>query len=207
MVAIATQLPKQASEKKVPDYLVKDEIDGIRFYYKDYKYVMRSKDEAKEVHGSTAIQSFIASYFAALFFDNQLNEIYHFFTGKSRNRIDKNTILEFDIAFYDKNTILNIVKNNLPIENIAPNIVVEFDSQISLDGTEFEDTTTYYFTKTKKLIAYGTQKVIWVFTASQKILVAEGKDWHIYDFDKTIQLIDNVEFNIADFLQKEQIVL
>ena len=38
MVAIATQLPKQASKKKVPDYLVKDEIDGICFYYKDYKY-------------------------------------------------------------------------------------------------------------------------------------------------------------------------
>ena len=176
MVAIATQLPKQASKKKVPDYLVKDEIDGIRFYYKDYKYVMRSQDEAKEVHGSTAIQSCIISYFAALFFDNQLNEKYHFFTGKSRNKIDKNTILEFDIAFYDKNTILNILKNNLPIENVAPNLVIEFDSQISLDGIEFEDTTTYYFTKTKKLIAYGTQKVIWVFTASQKILVAEGKD-------------------------------
>jgi hypothetical protein len=38
-------------------------------------------------------------------------------------------------------------------------------------------------------------------------MVAEGKDWHIYDFDKTIQVIDNVEFNLDKFFKEEKINL
>ena len=69
------------------------------------------------------------------------------------------------------------------------------------------DLKYYIFTKTQKLIDYGTQKVIWIFTKGKKIMVAEGKEWHIYDFDKTIQVIDNVEFNLEEFFKEEKINL
>jgi hypothetical protein len=65
----------------------------------------------------------------------------------------------------------------------------------------------YYFKKTQKLLDYGTQKVIWIFTKNKKILVAEDSEWHIYNLDKTIQVIDNVEFNLAKFLEEEKISL
>ena len=37
MVAIAIKPPKVAAKPKVPDFLVKEEIDRVRFYYRNYK--------------------------------------------------------------------------------------------------------------------------------------------------------------------------
>jgi hypothetical protein len=85
--------------------------------------------------------------------------------------------------------------------------VIEIDTDISLDDTGFSTMQDYYFTKTRKLLEYGTQKVIWIFTKGKKIMVAEGKDWAMYDFDKTIQVIDNVTFNLDSFLKEENINL
>lgn len=207
MVAIATQLPKQASKKKVPDYLVKDEIDGIRFYYRDYKLVINKRKTINEIVGCSGIQSLVIQYLMKVLFKNDVDEKYYIFTNEGGNNLSLGNNYSFDIALYDRKMLSPEAITKKYVQGIAPHTVIEVDTDISLDDTGFDTLEGYYFTKTKKLIAYGTQKVIWVFTASQKILVAEGKDWHIYDFDKTIQLIDNVEFNIADFLQKEQIVL
>ena len=207
MVAIATQLPKQASKKKVPDYLVKDEIDGIRFYYRDYKLVINKRKTINEIMGCSGIQWVIIEYLLEVIYASDIRKTFRLATNESGNNLSLNNNYSFDIALYERSKITPEIISKKYVQGVAPHTVIEVDTDISLDDTGFDTLEGYYFTKTKKLIAYGTQKVIWVFTASQKILVAEGKDWHIYDFDKTIQLIDNVEFNIADFLQKEQIVL
>jgi hypothetical protein len=207
MVAIATKPPKIASKRKVPDFLVKEEIDGVRFYYKNYKDVLNKKKNVEEIMGSSAIQSLVIEYLMAVFIEGGLRKKYRIFTNETGNNLGHRNNLQFDIALYDRTLLTADKITDKYVNAIAPTIVLEIDTDVSLDDTGFTAIQDYYFTKTRKLIEYGTQKVIWIFTKGQKIMVAEGKDWHIYDFDKTIQVIDNVEFNLDEFLKMEKINL
>lgn len=211
MEAIATpirkRISKQITTKKVPDYLVKDEIDGVRFYYRDYKLVLNKRKTLDEIMGCSAIQWIIIEYLLEVIYGSDIRKTYRVATNESGNNLSLNNNFSFDLALYERALLTPETINNKYVHGIAPQIVVEIDTDISLDDTGLDTFEGYYFSKTQKLLAYGTQKIVWIFTKSKKILIAEGKDWHIYDFDKTLQLLDNVTFNIAEFLEKEKIVL
>ena len=211
MEAIATpirkRISKQITTKKVPDYLVKDEIDGVRFYYRDYKLVLNKRKTLDEIMGCSAIQSLLIQYLMKILFKNDIDEKYYLFTNESGNNLSLNNNFSFDLALYERALLTPDLINNKYVHGIAPQIVVEIDAKISHKNNDSNHSENYCFSKIQKLLDYGTQKIVWIFTKSKKILIAEGKDWHIYDFDKTLQLLDNVTFNIAEFLEKEKIVL
>lgn len=207
MVAIAIKPPKVAAKPKVPDFLVKEEIDGVRFYYRNYKDFLNKKKNIEEVMGSSAIQSLVIQYLMKLMFKKDIDLKYYIFTNETGNNLGLRNNLQFDIALYDRTLLTADKITDKYVNAIAPTIVLEIDTDISLDDTGFTALQDYYFTKTQKLIDYGTQKVIWIFTKGKKIMVAEGSEWHIYNFDKTIQVIDNVEFNLAEFFKDEKINL
>jgi hypothetical protein len=85
--------------------------------------------------------------------------------------------------------------------------VIEVETDISLDDTGMNNLSEYWMKKTQKILDNGTQKVIWVFSKNNKILVSEGEEWHIYNLDKEVQLIDNVTINVGNYLKEEQIRL
>lgn len=207
MTTITAKPHKATPKRKVPDFLVKEEIDGVRFYYQNYKDFLNKKISIEEVMGSSAIQSLIIEYLIAVFIIGGLRKKYRIFTNETGNNLGLKNNLQFDIALYDRSLLTAEKITDKYVKDIAPTVVLEIDTDVSLDDTGFTAIQDYYFTKTRKLLDYGTQKVIWIFTKGQKIMVAEGKDWHIYDFDKTIQVIDNVEFNLDEFLKEENINL
>jgi hypothetical protein len=207
MVAIAGKIPRKVAKKKIPDYLVKDEIDGIRFYYRNYKDILNKKENVEETMGCSAIQSLIIEYLLEVIYKSDLRKKYRVFTNEAGNHLALNNNLSFDIALYDREKLTAEAITKKYVQGIAPHTVIEVDTDISLDETGFATAEDYTFLKTRKLMQYGTQKVIWIFTNSQKIVVAEGKVWQIYDFTQTIQLFDNVEFNLDEFLKRENINL
>lgn len=196
-----------AAKPKVPDFLVKEEIDGVRFYYQNYKDFLNKKKNLEDIMGSSAIQSLVIEYLMAVFIEGGLRKKYRLFTNETGNNLGLRNNLQFDIALYDRTLLTADKITDKYVNAIAPTIVLEIDTDISLDDTGFTAIQDYYFTKTQKLIDYGTQKVIWIFTKGKKIMVAEGSEWHIYNFDKTIQVIDNVEFNLDIFFKEEKINL
>jgi hypothetical protein len=207
MVAIAGKIPRKVAKKKIPDYLVKDEIDGIRFYYRNYKDILNKKENTEETMGCGAIQWVIIEYLLEVIYASDLRKKYRVATNESGNHLALNNNLSFDIALYDREKLTAEAITKKYVQGIAPHTVIEVDTDISLDETGFATAEDYTFLKTRKLMQYGTQKVIWIFTNSQKIVVAEGKVWQIYDFTQTIQLFDNVEFNLDEFLKRENINL
>jgi hypothetical protein len=59
----------------------------------------------------------------------------------------------------------------------------------------------YYHLKTDELLSQGVQKVIWVFTANEKIMEAEaGKDWITSGWTRTVALPENVGLNLANLM-------
>ncbi|MCB0582874.1 MAG: hypothetical protein KDD10_26585 [Phaeodactylibacter sp.] len=97
-------------------------------------------------------------------------------------------------------TVQNIPKSLI----YAPKIVVEIDTKADLD--EVEDTFGYYHKKTKALLAFGIEKVIWIHTDLKSVLIAEkGKSWQIIDWDEDFVLLGDMKINILGilrFLQK-----
>ncbi len=207
MIAALNAPQKTVRKRKVPDSLVKEEINGIRFYYANYKDVLNHKKTEEEIMGCSGIQALLIEYLMTVLITSGIQKKYRVFTNETGNHIAYKNNISFDIALYDRAVLTPEKINNKYVQETPPHIVVEIDTDISLDETGFSTMQDYYFAKTRKLLEYGTQKVIWIFTKGKKIMVAEGKDWMMYDFDKTVQIIDNVTFNLDEFLKEENINL
>ena len=57
--------------------------------------------------------------------------------------------------------------------------------------------------KTDELLDFGVEKVIWIFTDTQKVMIAESeKDWRIIDWEKDIIILKNITINIQSILSE-----
>lgn len=84
--------------------------------------------------------------------------------------------------------------------NIPPIINVE------IDNTTFSD-FDYIQRKTDDLLKFATQKIIWILTKAQKIIVAEpNKDWLMIDWQKDVEIINGSTFNVPQYLKKEGVM-
>ncbi len=83
--------------------------------------------------------------------------------------------------------------------------VCAFEIDVSIDISK-EAEQNYVFEKTEKLLEFGTEKVIWIFTNNRKIIVAEpNKSWTIDNWNKEIEVL-NTAFVLDDFLRTEEII-
>jgi len=58
------------------------------------------------------------------------------------------------------------------------------------------------------LLNFGAKKVIWIFTYTQQITFAEtGKDWIVSTWNKDIEVIHGITFNVGSYLEKNGIVI
>lgn len=194
-----TSTAQRKVPRKVPAYLIKEVLNGIPIYYKGYKAVLRKEKTLEGIMGSSGLQSLIVSYIYKLLVRQLSDDMYHILTGETGLHLELNDNLSGDIVLfeYDKLPLSNIDTHYL---NIPPKIDIEVD--VSIDTTDFTE-QTYIHQKTDRLLSWGVEKVIWVLSASKKVIVAEqGKDWLLIDWSKDIEIIDGVKFNISQYLEK-----
>ena len=194
-----TTVKQRKLVRKVPEYLVKEVLDGIPIYYKGYKAVLRKEKTLEDIMGASGLQSFIVSYIYKLLVRQLSDEMYHILTGETGLHLELNDNLSGDIVIYDRATFSNTVIDTHYLD-IPPKIDIEID--VNIDTTDFTE-QTYIYAKTDRLLSWGVEKVIWVLSASKKVIVAEqGKDWLIVDWSKDIEIIDGVKFNVSQYLEK-----
>ena len=189
----------------IPDYLLKEEIEGIKFYYADYKQVLNKTNTLEGIMGASGIQSLILDYLLEVLYTQLPKRKYRYFTNESGAHLSHKNNLSFDLAIFDKNVATPNKINNKYMD-VAPKMTLEIDTEISLDGTDLSNLNQYIELKTRKGFEYGVEKTIWIFTKPKKILVAENKPhtpWLYYDWDADIEIIDGVFFNILQYLDEE----
>ena len=60
----------------------------------------------------------------------------------------------------------------------------------------------YYLDKTKHLHKNGIPKVIWIYTETQQVMIAEiGKKWEIFDWPETVKVTKDCVFCVIDLLE------
>ena len=185
---------------KVPSYLVKETLDDVPVFYKGYKAVLRKEKTIEDIMGASGLQIFIVRYLFRLLDRNLDDNLFYVFTGEGGLHLSKGTNLLGDVLVFDKQTLTPDLIDTHYL-NIPPLIDIEID--VEIDNTTFSD-FDYIQRKTDNLLKFGTQKVIWILTKTQKIIVAEpNKDWLLIDWQKDVEIMNGIIFNVPQYLKKE----
>ncbi len=191
-------------KRKVPEYLVKEEIDGVKFYYPGYRQVVAGKKTLDDIMGWSGLQGIIVSYFT-YFVLNKLNfKKYRVIPGETGNHLGFRNNLSLDLAIFER-SVLTANKITTKYVDVPAYCVIEIDVQAEWEDGNMSD-VEFIGLKTKKLFEFGTQKLVWVLSKSKKVIVAEpGKRWEIIDWDEDIELMEDITFNVGKHLEEEGI--
>jgi hypothetical protein len=88
---------------------------------------------------------------------------------------------------------------------VPPKIAIEIDTEA--DVSELSG-FGYVYKKSKKLLDFGVERVVWIMTNTQTVTIMEkNKDWQVREWDNDITLMDGQLFNIGQYLKSEGIVV
>ncbi|MCU0325412.1 MAG: Uma2 family endonuclease [Spirosomaceae bacterium] len=203
MIALAEPKPVPKIPRKVPSYLIYEIMDGKPLYYKDYRSVLKGTKTFEEIMGASSLQSLIIYYLNKVLYSFIEDEQFYIFSSESGVHINHRSNLANDIALYDPK-LLTPDKISKKYADVPPTIVFEIDIDAELeDMTE----TGYIYNKTRKLLDFGTEKVLWVLTAAQVVIVATKERIETFDWNRDIEIMDGFSFNIGEYLKKKGVEL
>lgn len=186
-------------QEPIPDYLIRDILDGVPYYYKGYKSVLNKSKTLEEIMGSSGLQAEIVMYLNFLLTQALGIEQYRIYTSESGIHISKHMNYGLDLAVYDAN-VLSSDKVDDQYVKVAPQLVVEIDVKVNTNQLSEEE---FIYKKTQSLLDYGVKTVIWVTSKSGKVLIAKPeKDWIVRDWNKEFILFKDIEANIGAFLKE-----
>jgi hypothetical protein len=189
------------SKKKTAllESLVYEVIDGNPVYYRGYEQVIAGKIPKEAIMGSSILQSLFISKLLAKLFQFFPENKYMIGTNELGILYEKGSWVSTDIAII-RNAMLEGYKIDNHYFNLPPALVIEVDTKASFDNFDGEE--TYYQIKTKRYLDFGVEKVIWIYTQSKMVMIAEkGKDWILGDWERTITLVDDQSLDLGAIIK------
>lgn len=169
---------KAAARPKTPpvalESLVYEVLDGRPLYYRGYEDVLAGRKTPEKIIGSSSLQWVLISYFMKIMIRQLDEKRYWFASNEAGDHVDHRHNLSHDVAVHDK-TVLTPDKINPKYADVPAVTTVKIDVKADLSNRSagpFAD-FNYVNRKTKKLLDFGSEKIIWVFTRSQQVMVAE----------------------------------
>lgn len=193
---------KQVHNNKItiPSSLIYETMDGKDIYYTDYQKVISGKKQLSEIIGSSSLQGLIIQILTSYLYENNHEENYLHFSNEIGIRISKKDNVSCDLIIFEQ-LQLESYKFDDKYFNIAPKIVLEVDVKADVAN---EGTMEYINRKTQKLLNFGVEKVIWVLSKNQKIIIATpNNDWIMRDWARSFEIFDNVPLNLKEELKKK----
>jgi len=186
----------KSKSQSIPKHLVYEVYKGNPIHYRGYKDVLKGTKQFEEIMGSSYIQALIISNLFYLL-KRDLGEKFVTLTSEVGLKFGKNSWRAADIAIFEKETLKNLKNPNKYIE-FPPKYVIEVDIKASID--DIKDATSYYHKKTDQLLDFGVELVVWIFTESQKVMVAQkdSSNWKIFKWDNIFDDIEKISVNISD---------
>ncbi len=185
----------KAAMQKIPEWLIYEMVDGRPVYYKGYQAFLSGEKPTEALKGSSYLQSLIATELVILL--SRLIDLgkYRIMSNEIGLKYGKKNWRAADIAIYKKEVLKDIPVNNKSLE-VAPEIVIEIDTKADLESDA--GMPGYYHQKTDQLLQFGVKKVIWIFTDSEKVMVASGpENWKTSSWKTDVEIMDGVQINIS----------
>ncbi|MGI4741435.1 MAG: hypothetical protein ACRYG7_40230 [Janthinobacterium lividum] len=198
--------PRRATAARralLKERLVRETLDGRPLYYVGYQAVLAGRKTAEEIMGSSSLQWVLVSYFMRIMLRQLDEKKYWFATNEAGVHLDHRSNLAHDVAIYEKAT-LPANQINAHYVQVPAKVVIEIDVRIDLQDAA---DSNYVNRKTRKLLEFGSEKVIWIFTDSRQVLVAErgAEAWLTMDWHRDLELLDGQFFNVGQYLADEGI--
>ncbi|HMQ49590.1 MAG TPA: Uma2 family endonuclease [Saprospiraceae bacterium] len=182
--------------KTIPGHYIYELDEGKPIYYKGYKQDL-SQNINLDPKGSSLLQSLIITQLVVLL-HQKLSDQYHILTNELGLQLSKGNRRAADIAIFEKKQLSTAQIAN-KYTNVPPKVVIEIDTKAEIEV--IQDTFAYYNRKTEQLLGFGVKKVIWVFTDTQKVLIASPEqDWQLINWSKEIEIWDEVYVVIPNLL-------
>lgn len=182
--------------------LILEEWDGKIYYRKGYREVLSGAKTIEQIMGSSSLQAEIISYILQMILRSIDVRTYRVHTSEPGIHVSKQVNMAGDILVYDK-SVLTPEKISRKYADVPPKVVIEVDVSIEVEGiTEMG----YVFQKSERLIEFGCEKVIWVLSEIQKIVVfTPGAEAEILNWHSDVSVCDAITFNIGTYLDTEGI--
>ena len=188
MGSVVVDKPKgkrPTKRKRIPKELIYEMAHGEPIYYRDYKKVLSGKKCAEEIMGSSFLQGQLVALIVNILMTKLDLRKYVVVTNELGFIYAPKTWRILDIAIFEKKKVKHEALSTKYVKT-APKIVIEVDTKA--DVKDFGDMFSYLSEKTDDLLDSGVEKVLWILTESQKILIAEqGKQWIIAKWNDTIK--------------------
>ena len=202
MVALdSPRRPAPKPKRPVPTALIYEIMDGQPIYRKGYLDVLSGKKTISEIMGASTLQSVIVAYVVMQIGKFIDDDAFFVLTGESGVHINHRNNLANDVAIYDQ-TVLTPAKISKKYADVPPLLAIEID--IEADDTALTE-TGYLFKKTRKLFDFGVQRVLWVLTEAQVVIIATPTRIETVDWNTDIELLAGHRINIGAYLAKKGI--
>ncbi len=198
MVAVAGLKQKIKKPRTVPEELIYEIDEGTPIYYRGYREVMLGKLKTEDIMGTSKKQSFLINEIL-FFLNSHLRPYFLLFTNELGLKFKK-TNRAADIALISKERMTFDEVWQSHYSSKIPDIIIEVDTKADL--SDMPDPTDYFFKKTQQLLDNGAKKVIWIFTETETVMVAEQgkKKWEIMPWSENVEVSHGFSFNIQEML-------
>lgn len=181
----------------IPKELIYEMVEDKPIFYKGTHAYLAGEIEKNDLMGSSYLQSLLITRLV-FFLMTKLGQHYTVLTNEVGLQIKKGNWRAADIAVMDLKSL-----ENTPVANkylgIPPKLVIEIDTKAELPPSIVDQ--DYFYQKTDELLDFGVEQVVWIFTGSQKVMLATaGEPWEISNWDQEILLLDQFPLTVFDLL-------
>ena len=181
----------------IPKELIYEMVEDQPIFYKGTKDFLAGEIKKSDLRGSSYLQSLLITRLV-FFLMTSLGKEYTVLTNEIGLQIKPGNWRAADIAVMAPASLSNIPLDNKYL-SIPPKLVIEIDTKAELPGSNLEQ--DYFHQKTDELLDFGVEQVVWIFTNSQKVMLAQADQaWEINGWDKEILLLNAIPLSILELL-------
>lgn len=191
---------KRTRAAKIPAGFVYEVLWGQPIYYRGYREAIANNYPPEHVMGSGRKQAYLINLVLRFFY--RALDLSKFDTAVSEPgvKFGNKDYVSNDIIIYnaaDKGRMFVDEYFDFP-----PRVVVEVDTKAELKDLDWGN--EYYMHKTERLLEFGVERVIWIFTGMRKILSAEkGKPWITVDWDDAVEVLPGCTLELRRLIEAD----
>lgn len=146
--------PQKKVKRKIPEYLIKETLDGQPIYYNNYRSVMNGHKNLSDIMGASSLQALIILYIQRLLNKNLDENLYLPITGEAGLHLGHKNNLLGDLVLYHIEQISKFTKYYF---DVPPLLQVEVDVEIDTKNISQNE---YVTNKTQRLLDFGVKRVV-----------------------------------------------
>ena len=182
------------SDIHIPESVIYEMVNGKPIYYRGWQDVLKGEKTIEQIKASSLIQSYLLGEMCAAT-HVALRKAYILGTNEAGIRFKKGDWRAADICLWTKASLKN-TPLHAHYSDIIPEIVIEVDTK-----ADTKEMPMYYLEKTKDFHQHGVRRVLWIFTGSEQVMIAEkGQKWTIQEWSESFEVADGCTLNIKELI-------